>query len=79
MSSTLYVYYFIGPLINSQGSVIGINTMIISTSGSFAGIGFAIPIDSIRKGVDKIINEDIMKYPYLIKRIPRCSASGLIR
>mmetsp|Transcript_32170 Transcript_32170/g.37501 ORF Transcript_32170/g.37501 Transcript_32170/m.37501 type:complete len:524 (+) Transcript_32170:205-1776(+) len=51
-----------GPLINSQGSVIGINTMIISTSGSFAGIGFAIPIDSIRKGVDKIINEDIMKY-----------------
>jgi S1-C subfamily serine protease len=38
-----------GPLINSSGEVIGINSQIASNSGSFAGIAFAIPSNTVRK------------------------------
>ncbi len=34
-----------GPLVNISGEVIGINTFIVSTSGSYSGIGFAVPIN----------------------------------
>ncbi|QQE13869.1 trypsin-like peptidase domain-containing protein [Planctomycetota bacterium] len=44
-----------GPLMNSQGDVIGINTMIVSTSGSSAGIGFAVPIDTVKRVVPEIV------------------------
>ena len=44
-----------GPLLNSRGQVIGVNTMIISTSGSSAGIGFAIPGSAVQKAADEII------------------------
>jgi len=49
-----------GPLLDSTGSVIGVNTMIVSTSGSNAGIGFAIPIDSIRRYVGETLDADRM-------------------
>ena len=32
-----------GPLVNARGEVVGINTFLISPSGSFSGMGFAIP------------------------------------
>merc|ERR1719323_2754689 len=38
-----------GPLLNSQGQVIGMNTAILTGSGSFAGVGLAIPIDTVQK------------------------------
>lgn len=38
-----------GPLINSAGEVIGINTAIFSPTGSNVGIGFAIPVDTVRR------------------------------
>ncbi len=38
-----------GPLVNISGEVIGINTFIVSTSGSYAGIGFAVPINDARE------------------------------
>jgi putative serine protease PepD len=38
-----------GPLINSKGEVIGINTAIFSPTGSSVGISFAIPADTVRK------------------------------
>jgi len=47
-----------GPLINSSGEVIGVNTMIYTTTGSNAGIGFAIPIDSILKEVEDVVYAD---------------------
>lgn len=44
-----------GPLIDSAGRVIGMNTAIFSPSGSFAGIGFAVPIDTINRVVPRLI------------------------
>ena len=44
-----------GPLIDSQGRVIGVNTAIYSLSGSSAGIGFAIPIDTVARIVPQLI------------------------
>src|SRR6266496_4464561 len=44
-----------GPLIDSAGRVIGVNTAIISPSGSNAGIGFAIPVDVVNRIVPELI------------------------
>jgi S1-C subfamily serine protease len=44
-----------GPLIDSAGRLIGINTAIFSTSGTFAGIGFAVPVDTINRVVPELI------------------------
>jgi S1-C subfamily serine protease len=38
-----------GPLLDSQGQLIGVNTAIFSTSGSSAGIGFAVPVETVRE------------------------------
>mmetsp|Transcript_31822 Transcript_31822/g.38682 ORF Transcript_31822/g.38682 Transcript_31822/m.38682 type:complete len:440 (+) Transcript_31822:170-1489(+) len=50
-----------GPLLNSRGQVIGVNTMILSTTGSFAGVGFAVPASSVRKFADEAISKDFFK------------------
>ncbi len=47
-----------GPLLNLKGEVVGINTAIITTSGSNAGIGFAVPADQLTLQVDRIVRED---------------------
>jgi 2-alkenal reductase len=44
-----------GPLLDSQGRLIGVNTAILSESGSSAGIGFAIPVDLVARVVPDII------------------------
>jgi 2-alkenal reductase len=44
-----------GPLLDSAGRVIGVNTAIYSPSGASAGIGFAVPIDSVNRVVPQII------------------------
>jgi S1-C subfamily serine protease len=44
-----------GPLLDSRGRLIGVNTAIFSTSGSSAGIGFAIPVDSVNRMVPQLI------------------------
>ena len=46
-----------GPLFNSAGQMIGINTMIYSTSGGSVGIGFAIPVDTAVRIVPELIRE----------------------
>ena len=45
-----------GPLLDSAGRVIGVTTAIISPSGSNAGIGFAIPIDTVNRVVPQLIS-----------------------
>jgi len=44
-----------GPLLDSGGRLIGVNTMIYSPSGASAGIGFAIPVDTVRRVVSGIV------------------------
>lgn len=44
-----------GPLFNARGRLIGVNTMIASSSGNFAGVGFAIPVDTVERVVKQLI------------------------
>ena len=44
-----------GPLLDSRGRVIGVNTQIYSPSGGSAGIGFAIPVDTLKRVVPQLL------------------------
>ncbi len=44
-----------GPLFNSAGEVIGINTSIVSPTGSFSGIGLALPVDQAKQAIQRIL------------------------
>jgi S1-C subfamily serine protease len=44
-----------GPLLDSAGRLIGINTAIYSPSGAYAGIGFAVPVDTVNRVVPRLI------------------------
>ena len=46
-----------GPLVNGHGEVVGINTFLISPSGSFAGMGFAIPTQIAKPVVDTLLKD----------------------
>jgi len=45
-----------GPLLDSAGRLIGINTAIFSPSGAFAGIGFAVPVDTVNRVVPELVS-----------------------
>ena len=52
-----------GPLLDLAGRVIGVNTAILSPSGTNAGIGFAIPIDSVNRVVPELIRRGAVPTP----------------
>ena len=54
-----------GPLMDIDGNVIGINSQIISRSGGNQGIGFAIPINSVKKIIPTLIKGEKFEYPYI--------------
>ena len=54
-----------GPLLDIEGNVIGINSQIISRSGGNQGIGFAIPINSVKKIIPTLIKGEKFEYPYI--------------
>jgi len=54
-----------GPLLDSNGKLIGMNTAIYSPSGASAGIGFAIPIDTVKYIVDTLIRDGKVVRPVL--------------
>lgn len=54
-----------GPLISSRGQVVGMNTVIFSPSGASAGVGFAIPSDTVAARVASIIQYGYVKRPSL--------------
>lgn len=54
-----------GALVNVHGQLIGINTVIRSTSGGSQGVGFAIPANKVRKVVQNIIKHGYVIPPYL--------------
>src|SRR6266481_2130765 len=54
-----------GPLLDSHGRMIGINSQIESTSGSSAGVGFAIPINIAKRVVPELIRDGEIRRPKL--------------
>ena len=54
-----------GPLVDAHGELVGINTFIISDSGSFAGAGFAIPSQIVRGTTEQIIKHGHVEHGYL--------------
>jgi serine protease Do len=54
-----------GPLINLRGEVVGINTVIISTSGASAGVGFAIPSNTVRTSLESLLKQGRIIRGYL--------------
>ena len=54
-----------GPLIDSSGRLIGINTAIYSPSGASAGIGFAVPVDTVARVVPQLIKTGQYNPPVL--------------
>ena len=54
-----------GALVNSDGQILGINSMIYSTSGSNAGIGFAIPGDTALNIAKQLIENGVAKTPFI--------------
>jgi S1-C subfamily serine protease len=54
-----------GPLLDSAGRLIGVNSSILSPSGAFAGIGFAIPVDEVNRIVTRLIRDGAIIRPSL--------------
>ncbi len=54
-----------GPLFDSQGKLIGVNTMIVSPSGSSSGLGFAIPVDTVKEIIPELIKNGKIIRPAL--------------
>jgi S1-C subfamily serine protease len=58
-----------GPLLDSAGRLIGVNTAIYSPSGASAGIGFAVPVDTVNRIVPQLLTEGQVTRPFLGIRV----------
>jgi len=54
-----------GPLLSLRGEVVGMNTWILSDTGQFSGVGFAIPSDTIKREVNSIIETSGYQHPWI--------------
>jgi S1-C subfamily serine protease len=54
-----------GPLLDSSGRLIGVNTAIYSPSGASAGIGFAVPVDTVSRIVPQLVAHGRVQRPVL--------------
>jgi S1-C subfamily serine protease len=54
-----------GPLLDAQGRVIGINSQIKSSSGGGEGVGFAVPVDTVRRSLDQLRASGKVDYGFL--------------
>lgn len=54
-----------GPLLNYNGEVIGINTAIRTDSGTFQGVAFAVPVNTVRRVVPQLIENGRVQYSWL--------------
>jgi serine protease Do len=54
-----------GPLVNAHGEVIGINTFLVSETGGFSGMGFAIPAQIVKPTVDTLIKYGKVSHGYI--------------
>lgn len=58
-----------GPLVNADGEVIGVNSSIYSPSGGSVGIGFAIPINRVRRVVEDLVAHGEVRQPWIGVRL----------
>lgn len=54
-----------GPLLNAEGEVVGVNTAIQSNTGTFSGVGFAIPANTVERVVPEIIEEGDYRHSWI--------------
>jgi S1-C subfamily serine protease len=54
-----------GPLVDAAGAVIGINSQIDSSSGSGSGVGFAVPVDAVKRSIAQLRAHGSVAYAYL--------------
>jgi S1-C subfamily serine protease len=54
-----------GPLLDSRGTVIGVNAQIASESGGFEGVGFAVPINTVKSVVKQLITDGEVVHGYV--------------
>ncbi len=54
-----------GPLLDSSGRLIGVNTAIFSPSGAYAGVGFAVPVDTINRIVPELVRHGRVVKPVI--------------
>ena len=54
-----------GPLLDNQGQVIGVNSFIFSENGVSSGVGFAIPVNTLKRVVPKLIADGRYAHPWL--------------
>ncbi|MFQ5613313.1 MAG: S1C family serine protease [Anaerolineae bacterium] len=66
-----------GPLLDSAGRVIGINTAIFSPSGTNVGVGFAVPVDTIRRILPDLLTLGRYRHPWLGIRFAYRLSPGL--
>ncbi len=77
-----------GPLVNIEGEVVGVNTAIVSENGGSVGIGFAIPVDVVKKVIATALSRgipgagarnNIPQRPLLHRNIPAPGQKGAMR
>ena len=54
-----------GPLLSARGRVLGINSQIKSASGGGEGVGFAMPVDTVRRSLRELRRDGSVSYGYL--------------
>ena len=54
-----------GPLVDARGAVIGINTQIASSTGGGEGVGFAVPVDTVKRSVAQLRSRGSVAYAYV--------------
>lgn len=66
-----------GPLLDSSGRVIGVNTAIFSPTGASAGVGFAVPIDTVKRLLPDLLTLGRYPHPWLGVRYAYAITPGL--
>jgi S1-C subfamily serine protease len=67
-----------GPLVDSAGRLIGVNTAIFSPTGTSAGIGFAVPVDTVNRIVPQLIKHGKVVKPDIGMGVQHLSQFGLV-
>jgi len=64
-----------GALVNTQGELIGINTAILSKTGSYTGYGFSVPIDIVKKVVSDLVKYGVIQKAFIGAEVNELNSS----